>query len=115
MEALALSLPLFTGVRARLVLRSSNPLCRIASPLCGRRMANCPALRLIASTKYWRNEYRFTVVRTTGDDTGIGPFANGNVVGVGREKQVANSLTRTPPRKIRACFLEDKHTSLMRS
>src|SRR5215208_4127276 len=47
MEALAFSLPLFTEVRARLVLRSSNPLCRIASPLCGRRMANCPALRLL--------------------------------------------------------------------
>src|SRR5215203_2982201 len=112
MEALALSLPLFTGVRARLVLRSSNPLCRIASPLCGRRMANCPALRLIASTKYWRNEYRFTVVRTTGDDTGIGPFANGNVVGVGRRDRRLHCWVHTPPRKIRSRFCKYKHTSL---
>jgi hypothetical protein len=35
-------------------------------------------------------------------------------VGVGREKQVANSLTCTPRRKIRARFQGYKHTSLAR-
>jgi hypothetical protein len=75
-------------------------------------MAYFTILELIAKHKIWSNEYTFAVARTTGGATGIGPFANGNVVGVGREKQVANSLTCVPPRKIRHQFQECKHTSL---
>ncbi len=47
---------LFSRVRGRGILRSLYSLSRIAALLCGRTMANCAALRLIASTRYWSDE-----------------------------------------------------------
>src|SRR5215204_140063 len=47
---------LFTRVRGREIFGSSYPMTCISLPQCDKRMANCPALRPIASTRYWSDE-----------------------------------------------------------
>jgi hypothetical protein len=68
------------------------------------RVINMPGARLTRRCGVSHSQVYMARTRNVGVDNGMEPFANVKV-GVDREKQVADSPIRTPPRKIRPGFV----------
>jgi hypothetical protein len=69
-------------------------------------MTSSSALQLIASTRNWRGEYRFTAARITGHGADIESFANDRVEGGSREVGRRSSCPCTPTEKSGSRFVD---------